>query len=40
MVKNFENDVITPSVIGLDEEGGFVIGEKQLWPPVQKQDLR
>lgn len=40
MVKNFENDVITPSVIGLDEEGGFVIGEKQLWLPVQKQDLR
>lgn len=28
MVKNFENDVITPSVIGLDEEGGFVIGER------------
>lgn len=28
MIKNFENDVITPSVIGLDEEGSFVIGEK------------
>lgn len=28
MIKNFENEIITPSVVGLDEEGKFVIGER------------
>ena len=25
MIKNFENEIITPSVVGLDEEGKFVL---------------
>ena len=28
MIKNFENEIITPSVVGLDEEEKFVIGER------------
>ena len=28
MIKNFENEIITPSVVGLDEEGKFVIAER------------
>ena len=28
MIKNFENEIITSSVVGLDEEGKFVIGER------------